>query len=128
MPMDDEDDGDDMDADPGELIEELGGEDGDAAPVQDDAARVFVEHRRGDVAVLIDDDGPGIPGRDMERVFSPFVRLENSRNTETGGVGLGLAIARSIGAAGLRRPSPSACGVPFLLAWKPPQEGGGTIG
>ncbi len=59
-------------------------------------ARVFVEHRRGDVAVLIDDDGPGIPGRDMERVFSPFVRLENSRNTETGGVGLGLAIARSI--------------------------------
>ncbi len=59
-------------------------------------ARVFVEHRRGDVAILIDDDGPGIPSRDMERVFSPFVRLENSRNTETGGVGLGLAIARSI--------------------------------
>ncbi len=59
-------------------------------------ARVFVEHKRGDVAILIDDDGPGIPSRDMERVFSPFVRLENSRNTETGGVGLGLAIARSI--------------------------------
>jgi signal transduction histidine kinase len=32
----------------------------------------------------------------MERVFSPFVRLENSRNAATGGVGLGLAIARSI--------------------------------
>ncbi len=59
-------------------------------------ARVFIEHRRGDVAIVIDDDGPGIPCRDMERVFSPFVRLENSRNTETGGVGLGLAIARSI--------------------------------
>ncbi len=59
-------------------------------------ARVFVEHRRGDVAVMIDDDGPGIPAGEMERVFSPFVRLENSRNMDTGGVGLGLAIARSI--------------------------------
>ncbi len=60
-------------------------------------ARVFIEHRRGgDVAVSIDDDGPGIPCHDMERVFSPFVRLENSRNADTGGVGLGLAIARSI--------------------------------
>ena len=59
-------------------------------------ARVFVEHKRGDVAVMIDDDGPGIPRGDMERVFSPFVRLENSRNMDTGGVGLGLAIARSI--------------------------------
>jgi signal transduction histidine kinase len=59
-------------------------------------ARVFVEHKRGDVAVMIDDDGPGIPAGDMERVFSPFVRLENSRNMDTGGVGLGLAIARSI--------------------------------
>ena len=59
-------------------------------------ARVFVEHKRGDVAVMIDDDGPGIPKGDMERVFGPFVRLENSRNMDTGGVGLGLAIARSI--------------------------------
>ena len=55
-----------------------------------------MEHKRGDVAVTIDDDGPGIAAMDMERVFTPFVRLENSRNTETGGVGLGLAIARSI--------------------------------
>ena len=59
-------------------------------------ARVFVEHRRGDVAIMVDDDGPGIPKGDMERVFGPFVRLENSRNMDTGGVGLGLAIARSI--------------------------------
>ena len=59
-------------------------------------ARVFVEHKRGDVAIVVDDDGPGIPKGDMERVFGPFVRLENSRNMDTGGVGLGLAIARSI--------------------------------
>jgi signal transduction histidine kinase len=59
-------------------------------------ARVSAEHKRGEVAIIIDDDGPGIPGGDMEKVFKPFVRLENSRNKGTGGVGLGLAIARSI--------------------------------
>lgn len=60
-------------------------------------ARVRIEHHLGgDVAIMVDDDGPGIPKGDMERVFSPFVRLENSRNMDTGGVGLGLAIARSI--------------------------------
>ena len=45
---------------------------------------------------MIDDDGPGIPGEQLERVFEPFVRLEGSRCRETGGIGLGLAIARSI--------------------------------
>ncbi len=46
--------------------------------------------------VLVDDDGPGIPPEEAERVFQPFVRLEASRNRETGGVGLGLTIARNI--------------------------------
>jgi signal transduction histidine kinase len=49
-----------------------------------------------DVRITIDDDGPGIPESDFERVFAPFVRLEESRNLETGGIGLGMAIARSI--------------------------------
>jgi signal transduction histidine kinase len=50
-----------------------------------------------DLATLtIDDDGPGIPESDLERVFQPFVRVETSRSRETGGTGLGLAIARSI--------------------------------
>jgi signal transduction histidine kinase len=48
------------------------------------------------MAHVIDDDGPGIPEADFERVFAPFVRLEESRNRETGGVGLGMAISRSI--------------------------------
>jgi signal transduction histidine kinase len=53
--------------------------------------------RRGDEAlILIDDDGPGIPEADLERVFEPFVRLEASRSRATGGTGLGLSIARSI--------------------------------
>ena len=46
--------------------------------------------------ITIDDDGPGIAASDMERVFEPFVRLEASRSRDTGGVGLGMAIARSI--------------------------------
>ena len=52
--------------------------------------------RAGRVELVIDDCGPGIPERDLERVFEPFVRLEESRSRETGGTGLGLAIARSI--------------------------------
>lgn len=46
--------------------------------------------------ILIDDDGPGIPEHQREDVFRPFTRLEPSRNTQTGGVGLGLTIARDI--------------------------------
>ncbi len=46
------------------------------------------------VTVRVEDMGPGIPAEDLERVFQPFQRLENSRNRGTGGVGLGLAIAR----------------------------------
>ncbi len=50
----------------------------------------------GHVVVLFEDDGPGIPPEELERVFEPFVRLEASRNRETGGTGLGLSIARNI--------------------------------
>jgi hypothetical protein len=48
------------------------------------------------VVVEIEDDGPGIPAGDLDRVFEPFHRGEPSRNRETGGVGLGLPIARNI--------------------------------
>lgn len=48
------------------------------------------------IRVFIEDEGQGIPEADLERVFDPFVRLETSRNRDTGGSGLGLAIARSI--------------------------------
>ncbi|OIR06128.1 osmolarity sensor protein EnvZ [mine drainage metagenome] len=53
--------------------------------------------RRADgVEVIIDDDGPGIPADKREEVFKAFVRLESSRNPQTGGVGLGLTIARDL--------------------------------
>lgn len=48
------------------------------------------------IEVTIDDEGPGIPDLELSRVFEPFYRVEGSRNRETGGVGLGLAIAQSI--------------------------------
>lgn len=61
-----------------------------------DRARVFLHSQKDGLAIVVEDDGPGIEEADRERVFAPFVRLEGSRNRSTGGVGLGLAIARSI--------------------------------
>ncbi len=47
------------------------------------------------VTVVVEDDGPGIPEAQLLTVIEPFVRLEHSRNRETGGVGLGLTIAKN---------------------------------
>lgn len=57
-------------------------------------ARLMVEDHAA--VVEIDDDGPGVPESEMERVFAPFYRREPSRNRKTGGIGLGLSVARSI--------------------------------
>jgi len=48
------------------------------------------------VEITVDDNGPGIPADRREDVFRPFVRLDESRNVDTGGSGLGLTIARDI--------------------------------
>lgn len=48
------------------------------------------------VEILIDDHGPGIPKEHLDRVFDPYARLEASRSRDTGGIGLGLPIARAI--------------------------------
>lgn len=48
------------------------------------------------VDIVIDDDGPGIAEDQRDLVFKPFYRLDDSRNLETGGVGLGLTIARDV--------------------------------
>ena len=50
----------------------------------------------GTVTVEVEDEGPGIPPGEIDRVFQPFHRVEASRSRETGGVGLGLPIARNI--------------------------------
>ena len=48
------------------------------------------------VVISIEDQGPGIPRSQRERVFEPFYRLDGARNPDAGGVGLGLSVARSI--------------------------------
>ena len=59
-------------------------------------ARVSLARRGDTVCIVVADDGPGIPDALREQVFAPFFRLEQSRNRETGGVGLGLSIVRAI--------------------------------
>jgi two-component system, OmpR family, osmolarity sensor histidine kinase EnvZ len=51
------------------------------------------------VEIILDDSGPGIPPEKREEVFKPFSRLDASRNSNTGGVGLGLTIARDVAMA-----------------------------
>ncbi|HUO21508.1 MAG TPA: ATP-binding protein [Caulobacteraceae bacterium] len=57
-------------------------------------ARLFIENQAA--VVEVQDDGPGVPESELERVFAPFYRREPSRNRKTGGIGLGLSVARSI--------------------------------
>ena len=55
--------------------------------------------RTDEVAVLVSDDGPGVPERDRERVFDRLVRLDEARRSGDGGAGLGLPIARGLARA-----------------------------
>lgn len=59
-------------------------------------ASVAIQTTPKTIEIIIDDEGPGIPEEELSRVFDPFYRLEESRSRDTGGVGLGLAIAQSI--------------------------------
>jgi signal transduction histidine kinase len=58
-------------------------------------ANVYLRHSALAVEIVVEDRGPGIPDDMAEKVFVPFVRLETSRNRQTGGVGLGLSIVRA---------------------------------
>jgi two-component system, OmpR family, osmolarity sensor histidine kinase EnvZ len=59
-------------------------------------ACVSMNVRSNAIDIIVDDDGPGIKPDQREDVFRPFFRLDDSRNPGTGGVGLGLTIARDI--------------------------------
>lgn len=60
------------------------------------SAHLSVEQRGSEIAVHVDDEGPGIAPDKLAEVTEPFARLEASRNRESGGIGLGLALARGI--------------------------------
>jgi signal transduction histidine kinase len=58
--------------------------------------RVVVSSDSKGVTLSVANDGPGIPAVELERIFEPFMRLDEARSLDIGGSGLGLAIARSI--------------------------------
>lgn len=59
------------------------------------SARIDCVATPGQLDIRISDEGPGIPPEDLERMFQPFARGEQSRSRATGGTGLGLTIARA---------------------------------
>ena len=59
-------------------------------------ARVTVDSDGDGVSIEIVDEGPGVPDEMLDDIFEPFFRVDEGRNTETGNVGLGLSIARTI--------------------------------
>lgn len=61
-----------------------------------DRATVSLAQAPGKAVITVRDEGPGIPEEAQARVFEPLVRLEESRNRETGGHGLGLHIAKTL--------------------------------
>ncbi|BAK75356.1 sensor protein RstB [Pseudogulbenkiania sp. NH8B] len=82
--------------------------------------RVQLEQDADDYCLRVDDDGPGIPAEERERVLEPFVRLDQSRGRDSGGHGLGLSIVQGIarahqGTLGIED-SPLG-GARFVLRW-----------
>jgi two-component system OmpR family sensor kinase len=73
------------------------------------------------VEIAVEDDGPGIPAEERERVFEPFYRLDRSRDRATGGFGLGLSIAHKAVAlhGGTLRVEDSALGCARLVLTLP---------
>lgn len=63
------------------------------------SASVSVSQQDSGIVIAVEDDGPGIAADQIEQVTQAFYRVEGSRSRETGGIGLGLAIARSLVAA-----------------------------
>ncbi len=63
------------------------------------AVEVYLDCRLPGPVIYVLDRGPGIPEAEREAVFRPYYRLEQSRNRQTGGSGLGLAVARQLAMA-----------------------------
>ncbi|MFC0250804.1 ATP-binding protein [Massilia consociata] len=70
------------------------------------------------IEIAVDDDGPGIPEDEREKIFDPFYRLDRSRDRATGGFGLGLSIARkavALHGGTLRAESSALGGARFVI-------------
>ncbi len=62
-------------------------------------ARVRLDLADGALEILVEDDGPGLAEAELEQVFEPFKRADPSRSRDTGGIGLGLTVARTVARA-----------------------------
>ena len=60
------------------------------------SVKIKVSDPQDKIVIIIDDDGPGIPEKEKERVLRPFYRLDKSRTASSGSVGLGLSIVQDI--------------------------------
>lgn len=83
-----------------------------------DGGVISVEDRAHEIAVRIEDNGPGIPADKIAEVIKPFARLETSRNQAFGGTGLGLAIADTVARAhggALRLENRTPCGLRAII-------------
>jgi two-component system OmpR family sensor kinase len=84
------------------------------------AGKILLSAARGAraVEISVDDDGPGIPEPEREKIFDPFYRLDRSRDRATGGFGLGLSIARkavALHGGSLRAESSPLGGARFVI-------------
>lgn len=84
-----------LDAKPG-LLKRCLGNLIDNAVLYGGSATVRVQESENQLTLRVQDNGPGLPPDELDKVFAPFYRVEASRNRASGGTGLGLPIARSI--------------------------------
>ena len=59
-------------------------------------ATIDIQDYDHEIVITVEDEGPGVPEDELENVFTPFYRIERSRNRDSGGAGLGLAVARTV--------------------------------
>jgi two-component system OmpR family sensor kinase len=86
-------------ADPDRLAQILDNLLQNAARYAASEVRVEAEADSGTVRITVADDGPGVPDADRERIFDRLVRLDDGRDRQHGGAGLGLPIARALARA-----------------------------
>lgn len=86
-------------------------------------ARCSISGSQGGYEIRVEDDGSGIPDAERESIFKAFTRIDDSRNRQTGGFGLGLAIVARIaalhGGEVSVRESEALGGACFVLTWPP---------
>jgi len=91
------------------------------------SVEVSVSTTQDALEILIRDQGPGVPGGDLERIFEPFYRVAESRDRDSGGEGIGLAITAQVlkahgGSATARNLAQGGLEVRLLLPLRPPGE------